>query len=81
MLFYILTTTKVISGRVPTMTVHTHGDFHNVAPYGNQAASSITQNPTQFHYPDTVLINPCAILAMLSAMLGSDKYQLDKSLV
>ena len=33
------------------------------------------QYPTQSHYPDTELASPCPILLMLSARLGSDKYQ------
>ena len=50
---------------------------------GNQAAtaSTMTQYPTQSHYPDIELTSLCPILLMLSIKLGSDRYQLCKSLV
>ena len=50
--------------------VHTHGGFI-VLPH---------RNP-QTDYSDTLLTSPYSILLMLSTKLGSDKYQLDKSLL
>ena len=41
---------------------------------------TMTQYPTQAHYPDTDVISPCRILLMPSTRLGSDKYQFYKTL-
>ena len=59
------------------VTVHTHGDFI-IYPTGKSGGwHHETQYPTQIHYyPDTELT-----LLMLSASLGSDRYNLYKSLV
>ena len=46
------------------MTVHTQGNFI-VLPHSE----------TRPHYPDTEPLNPCPILIIPSAWLGSDKYQ------
>ena len=37
---------------------------------------TVTKYPTQSHYSDSDPTNPCHILIMLIAWLGSDKYQL-----
>ena len=76
----ILATSKVVSGRVPTChSVHLWR-LYSAARLGNQVASTMTQFPTQSHYPDTEPTSPCPILIMSSTRLGSDKYQF-KSLV
>ena len=68
---YVLVTSKVISGWVPTCdSVHSWW-LCSAAPLGNQAISTMTRYPTQLHYP--ILISPCPILIMLSTWLGSDK--------
>ena len=54
--------------------------LYSAAQLGYQAASTMTCT-TQSHYPDTEPTSPCPILLMLSANLGSDKYQFYKSLV
>ena len=73
LVFYILETSKVISGWAPTCdNVHTNGNFYSAAPLGNQTA--VTQYPTQSHYPATEPTSHCTIQLMLSAKLGSDKY-------
>ena len=67
--FYIIATSKIISGRVQT-----HGDFIVLPPLGNQATSTMTWYHTQSHYPDTKPTSPCPIQIMPSAWLGSGKY-------
>ena len=51
------------------------------APLGNQAANTMTWYPTKSHYPNIELTSHCIIVLLPNAMLGSDKYQFDKSLV
>ena len=46
-----------------------------------EAAGTMTCYPSMAHYPDTQPTNPCPVLIMLSARLGSDMYQFSKSLV
>ena len=58
-----------------------HGDFKVLSPLGDQTIDNMTQFPTQLHYPDSELMIPFPILAMLSARLGNDKYKFGKSLV
>ena len=54
LLFYILAISKVTSkDRYRLVTVCTHGDFYSIAPLGNQDTSTMSQFPTQSHYPDT----------------------------
>ena len=57
------------------VTEHTHGDFCNAAPLGDQATSIMIWYPTQSYYPDSEPTNSCCILIMPNAWLGSDTYQ------
>ena len=75
--FYILATSKVI---LTSDSAHSWW-LYSAAPLENQATRTMTQYPTQSHYPDTEPTSPCPILLMPSARLGSDTYQFDKSLV
>ena len=71
--FYFLATSMVISGQVLTCD--------STYSWWLQAASIMTRYPTQSHYPDTELINPCPISIMPSAKLGIDKYKFGKLLI
>ena len=72
--FYILATSKVISGWVLTVVaVHTHGDLVT-APLGDQATSTMTWYLTQSHYPDIVPTSACPILLIMSAWLEGDMH-------
>ena len=62
----VLTTPKVISGRVPTCNI--------AAPLGDQVNGNMIRYPT--HYPETVLTSSHSILLMLSVRLGSDKHHI-----
>ena len=74
-LFYVLATSKVISGWAPTChSVHSWW-FHSSAPLGDQAASTMTWYPTHSHYPVTESTSPCPSLIMPSAWLRLNKYQ------
>ena len=57
----------VISQRVPTcdMTMR----------LGNETIDSMTQYPTQSHYPETEVTSPCSILLIQRVWLGSNKHQ------
>ena len=81
LLGYILATSKVISGWVPTCDSGHSWWLHSAAPLRNQAVSTMTWYPTQSHYPDTEPTHPCTIIMMMCTWLGSDKYQFHKSLV
>ena len=72
LLFYVLATSKVISGGVPTCDSVHSWQLYSAA---SLATGSITYYPTQSHYPDTERTNLCPILIMLSDRLGSNKYQ------
>ena len=77
--FYILATSKVISGQVPTYDkVHFWG-FYSAAPLRIHTIGTINRCSTQSHFTDTESTSLCAILLMLSARLGIHKYQLHKS--
>ena len=81
LLFYILTTSKDISGRVPSCDSMHSSSLYCAASLRDQAISTMTWHPTQSHYPDTEPSSPCHILIMRSAWLGSDKFKFVKSLV
>ena len=49
--------------------------LYSAAPLKDHVSSTMTGYPTQSHYPDTEPTSPCPILIMLSAWLGSNKYQ------
>ena len=57
--FYVLTPSKVISGRVPTCDSAHSWRLHSVALLANQATGIMTRFPTQSHFPDTELTSPC----------------------
>ena len=79
---YILPTSKVIAGWVPTCdNADSLWCLYSAAQLGNQVTGTMNQYPTESHYPDSEQRSPCPILLMLSARLGSDKYQFDKSFV
>ena len=79
LLFYILPTSKVTSGQVPTCDSAHSSQLYNAAPLGNLAISIMIWYPTKAHYPDTEPTSPIPILIMLSSWLGSDKYKCYKS--
>ena len=72
---------KVLNRQVPTCNSLHSGWLYIAAPLGDQAAITVTRFPTQSNYPDTELARPCHILVMPNTRLGSDKYQLCKSMV
>ena len=53
--FYILATSKVISGLVPICHRVHSWLLCNAAQLGNQITGTMTRYPTQSHYPDTEL--------------------------
>ena len=61
LLFYVLTTSKVISGRVPMCDSLHSWRLHSIVPLGDQACS--TQSPIH----SVTLSCPCPILIMLRA--------------
>ena len=81
LLFYVLSTSKVISGWVPTCDRTHPWQLYSAAPLGNQATSTMTQYPTQSHFPDTKLTTLRPMLIIPNICLENDKYQLYKSLV
>ena len=58
-LFYILATSKVKSGLVPTCGSAQLCRLHNTTPLGDQATGTMTQYPTQSYYPATEPSSPC----------------------
>ena len=70
--FYVLATSTVIWGLVPTCDSAHSWRLFNAVP---QAGRSMTWYPTQSHYHDTELTSACPILIIPGACLGSDKYQ------
>ena len=49
--------------------------LYNAASLGYQATSTMTCYPTELHYLDTEPTSSCPVSLILSAGLGSDKYQ------
>ena len=76
LLFYILATSKVISGQVLTYNSAHSWWLYSAASLENQGTNTMTWHPTQSHYPDSEPTNACPILIMLSTWIGSYKYQL-----
>ena len=75
LLFYVVATSKVISGLLPTCDHSNSWWLCNDAPFGHQASSTMTWYATQSHYPATEPSLSCPpTLIMLSAWLWSDKY-------
>ena len=81
LLFYVLGTYKVISGRVSTYDSVQSWQLYSASSLGYQTTIIMTCYPTQSHYPDTEPTRPCPLLILPSARLGSDKYQFVKWLV
>ena len=71
--FYVLATSNVISGWVPTFDSAHSWRLYSAVPLGNQATSIMTRYPAQPCYP--TVTSPCPILLTPSAKLGSNKYQ------
>ena len=61
------------------VSMHTHENFHSTASPEDQ--TTMTQIPTQSHYPDTELTSRYPVLEMSSASLGEDKSQPCMSLI
>ena len=59
LLFYVLATSVVISGRVQTCDSAHSWQLYSAALLRDQATSTMTWYPTQSHYPDTQLTSPC----------------------
>ena len=76
LLFYLLATFKIISGRVPTCL-----NFMVLPHWETRLLTPQPSYPTRSYYPNTVLTGSCPILLILSTRLGSDKYLFYKSLV
>ena len=79
LLFYVLATSKVISGWVPTCD-SAHSSWLYGAALGNQAVNSMTWYPTQSHYPDSDLtkvpadhayVTRCAMLSTSPSLIKS----------
>ena len=66
LLFFILATSKVISGWAQTCDSAHSSRLYTVASVGDQATITMTQYPTQSHYPDTESTSPWPILLMPS---------------
>ena len=75
LLLYILATSMVISWWISTCNSAHSWQLHSAASLGNQAIGTTTYHPTQSCYPDTEPTSACSMLIILSARLGSDKYQ------
>ena len=71
LLFYVLATSKVISGRVLICDSAHSWRLCSATSLGHQAVGTMTCYPTQSHFPDTEPISPCTILIMPSDRLGS----------
>ena len=70
---------KDISGWAPTCDGVQLWQLYHADPLGYQVADTVSQFPTQSHYPDTELASPCPIIIMPSTRLSSDKSQFCKS--
>ena len=79
--FYVLTTYMVIPGRLLTCDSAHSMRLNDPSPMGNQVTGTMTRYHTQTHYPGTELTSPCPLLITMRTRLGSDKYQIYKSLV
>ena len=71
--FYVLATSKAISGWVLTCDSVHSCRLYTAVPMREQATNTMTQYPIQSHYPDTEPISPFPTLIMSSAWLWSDK--------
>ena len=71
---YALETALVISGWTPTCDNAHLLQLYSAVPLENQAAGTMTQVPTESHYPDGELASPCIVLVISTNRIGSDKY-------
>ena len=71
LLFYVLATSQVTSGRVPTSDSLHALRLYGAAQLGNQAPCTMTRYILQLHYPNYVLISACPIIVMPNARLVS----------
>ena len=62
LLFYILSTSKVISGQVLTCNIAHSLRLSSTVPLGGKDTGTMTQYPTQSYCHVTLLINGCPIL-------------------
>ena len=76
-LFYVLETSKVISGWVPTHDSVYSWQLYIAISLGHEAAGTMTCYPTQSHFPDTESTSPCPILIIPSARLGATSRNLN----
>ena len=81
LLFYVLATSKVISGQVLSYDSAHSWQVYSGATLGNEAVSTMTWYPTVSYHAGSEPTNHYPILVMLSTWLGSDQYQLYKLLV
>ena len=77
MLYYVLATSKAMSGLLPTQDSAHSWQVYSAASLEDQAADIMICYPTQSHYTDTEPTSPSPILIMPSARLGSNKYQFE----
>ena len=73
--FYVLATSKAISGQVLTWDSTHSWWLYSASTQGEQAAGTMTCYPIQLHYPDTEPNSPCPTLITLSVWLRSGKYK------
>ena len=78
---YILATSEVIWGWVPTCDRAHSWRFYSAPSLGNHVTSANMWYPIQSPYPDTELTSPFPIQLMPSTKLGSDEFTFYASLV
>ena len=80
-LFYVLGTSTVISGQVPTCdSAHSYW-IYSAGPLEDQATSTITWYPMHSHYPDTEPTSPYPNLIMAERLARKQQVYILKSLV
>ena len=77
-LFYVLATSKIISGQVPTGDSAYPWWLYSDALVGDQLSH---QHHELTHDPDTEPPSPCPMLITPSTWLGRDKYEFGRSLI
>ena len=78
LLFYVLATAKVISGRKLTCKRPHWWWLYSTATLGNHGVVTMTWFPTQPYYPDTEVTNHCPPLFIRSVSLGNEKCLFNK---
>ena len=79
--FYVLTTSKIISGGETTCDSAHSWQYYSTASQINQASNSMTRCLTHSKCTDTELTSLCHILVGPNRKSGSDKFQYSKSMV